>query len=98
MKTEYLFLLLIALTLTGTAAFGQIMQYAFTNFAGMPGGWGNADGTGSAARFNSPYGVAVDRAGNVYVADYHNATIRTITPAGEVTTVAGSAGQPGSVD
>ena len=53
MKRKYLFLLLSALTLNCAAAFGQTVQYAFTNFAGMPGASGNVDGTGSAARFNS---------------------------------------------
>src|SRR6266705_2874944 len=72
--------------------------YAFTNFAGLATGRGSADGTGSAARFNETEGVAVDSAGNVYVADSNNDTIRRITPAGEVTTLAGSAGQVGSAD
>jgi hypothetical protein len=73
-------------------------QYAFTNFAGMPGVLGSANGTGSTARFNFPKCVAVDSAGNVYVADGDNATIRKITPAGVVSTLAGSAGQKGSAD
>src|SRR2546425_1016664 len=77
MKTKCLFLSLTALTLNTPAAFGQTVQYAFTNFAGKPGGPGNADGTGSAARFggfvgNGPSGVAVDSAGNLYVADSGN--------------------------
>src|SRR6185369_7735509 len=80
-----------------TAAFGQT-QYAFTNFAGLPGGAGNVDGTGSAARFRFPSGVAADRAGNVYVADKSNNTIRKIRLDGVVTTLAGSAGQIGSTD
>ena len=53
---------------------------------------------GSAARFDSPSGVAVDSAGNVYVADTGNHTIRKVTPAGVVTTLAGLAGSSGSAD
>jgi M6 family metalloprotease-like protein len=69
-----------------------------TTLAGTAGSTGSADGAGSAARFNRPYGVGVDLAGNVYVADYYNHTIRQVTPAGVVTTIAGSAGSSGSTD
>ena len=72
--------------------------YAFTNLAGMPGISGSADGTGSAARFNGPPGVAVDGLGNIYVADATNETIRRVTSGGVVTTLAGLAGTPGSAD
>ena len=51
---------------------------------------GNADGTGSAARFNAPSGMAVGPDGDLYVADSTNSRIRRVTPAGVVTTYAGS--------
>src|SRR5512140_1291318 len=60
-----------------------------TTFAGSPGEQGSADGKGAAARFWAPTGVAIDAAGTVYVADYGNTAIRKITPAGEVSTLAG---------
>jgi len=58
---------------------------------------GSTDGTGAAASFNQPYGVAVDATGNIYVADWGNNEIRKITPNGVVTTIAGNV-QPGSAD
>src|SRR5262249_13845045 len=69
-----------------------------TTLAGLAGSSGSADGTGSAARFYWPSGVATDASGNVYVADRNNSTIRQVTPAGVVTTLAGLALNPGSAD
>jgi hypothetical protein len=69
-----------------------------TTLAGTAYSYGSADGTGTAAQFNCPNGVAVDLAGNVYVADSGNSTIRKITPNGVVTTLTGTAGVEGSVD
>ena len=71
---------------------------AVTTLAGSAGQNGSADGTRSAARFNSPSGVTVDSVGNVYVADNGNNTIRKVTPSGVVTTVTGQAGSYGSAD
>jgi sugar lactone lactonase YvrE len=61
------------------------------------GASGYTDGLGTAARFNRPYGVAVDSAGNVYVADVDNNRIRKIAPNGQVSTLAGE-GSTGYVD
>ena len=72
--------------------------YTFTTFAGTAGATGSTNGTGSAARFTNPRGVAVDSAGVVYVADSGNHTIRKITSGGVVTTLAGTAGSAGSTD
>jgi hypothetical protein len=69
-----------------------------TTLAGTAGSSGSIDGAGAAARFYYPAGVATDSAGNVYVADYYNQTIRKITPTGVTTTLAGTAGLSGSVD
>lgn len=56
--------------------------------AGSPiGSPGYADGTGTSALFNRPGNIAVDGAGNVYVADYGNNAIREISPAGAVSTI-----------
>ncbi|NVJ48694.1 MAG: T9SS type A sorting domain-containing protein, partial [Cytophagia bacterium] len=68
-----------------------------TTIAGSGGIRGSADGDAASASFNSPFGVAVDAIGNVYVADYGNHKIRKVTPNGEVTTLAGS-GEIGRVD
>jgi sugar lactone lactonase YvrE len=61
-----------------------------TTFAGSRNGdWGSLDGPSTEARFASPSGVAVDGAGNLYVADWGNHSIRKISPSGETSTLAG---------
>jgi FG-GAP-like repeat/NHL repeat len=69
-----------------------------TTLAGNPLGWGSSDGTGTDARFFNPLGVALDAAGNLYVADNSNHLVRKVTSAGVVTTIAGGAGVPGNLD
>lgn len=60
-------------------------------------GEGFADGRGAAAAFHTPSGIALDRHGNLYVADTGNHAIRKVTPSGEVSTLAGN-GTPGFAD
>jgi hypothetical protein len=70
-----------------------------STYAGTAGSFGSANGAAlTVARFNQPNGVAVDSTGVVYVADTFSHTIRRITVAGEVTTLAGLAGSSGSTD
>ncbi|ANH80098.1 hypothetical protein A8C56_03055 [Niabella ginsenosidivorans] len=65
-----------------------------TLFAGSPGKSGMADGKGPLAQFSIPYGVAVDKSGNVYSVDPGNWDIRKITPDGTATTIGWGAGAP----
>ena len=69
-----------------------------TTLAGLADTSGSTDGTGNVARFNSPTGMAIDSAGNLYVSDTGNYTIRKITSEGAVTTLAGLAGTSGYFD
>ncbi len=71
---------------------------AVTTLAGSAGQCGPDDGTGAAAKFKSPSGVAVDSAGDIFVADSGNFALRKITAQGVVTTFAGSAGVFGHAD
>lgn len=69
-----------------------------TTLAGLAGVSGSQDGVGSYALFNNPGGLAVDAGGNVYVADTGNSLIRRVTPAGDVSKLAGLPGVAGYRD
>ena len=81
LKSACLALILAGLELPGLPAAAQSVYseaYTFTTFAGTPK-TGSADGVGTDAQFNTPCGVAVDGAGDVFVADTANNTIREVT-------------------
>ena len=89
MKRPFTLLAIAVLTVVGnTAQAQQVSTLAGTGVAG------SVDGPAATAQFDQPYGVAADSAGNVYVAEPNTHTIRLITPAGVVSTYAGS-GFPG---
>jgi hypothetical protein len=69
-----------------------------TTFAGTAGVAGSQDGTGTGAQFSNPGGLVFGALGNLFVSDSGNNTVRAITPAGVVTTVAGAAGLSGTQD
>ena len=69
-----------------------------TTLAGSAGVSGTDDGTGAAARFNRPAGIFGDSSGNLYVTELSNHTVRKVTTGGVVTTIAGSAGNFGTMD
>ena len=81
-----------AFLLTFLGGNAQVSTIAGT---GVPG---YVDGAGSIAQFRNPNGMAVDKAGNIYVGDLNNHVIRKITPAGVVTTFAGIMGVRGYQD
>ena len=77
---------------TATTFAGRVPQGIFNPCAG------SADGGGFAARFNRPHALVADAAGNVYIADTENHTVRKMSPTGTVTTLAGSPGSAGNSD
>src|SRR5712692_3620551 len=79
---------------------GDSQSYTFTTIAGDVG-YGRTDGTNNTARFRAPDGIAVDAAGNLFVADTYNATIRKLARFGTnwvASTLAGSPGKTGVSD
>jgi hypothetical protein len=76
-------------------------NWVVSTIAGAYAQTGSADGTNDQARFRSPGGIALDSLGRAYVSDWENSTVRQITPVGTnyvVKTLAGKAGERGSVD
>jgi hypothetical protein len=71
--------------------------YTITTLAGRTG-IGSSDGVGGNAQLDQPSGVAVDTNGSVFFTDTANSTIRKLTSAGVVTTIAGFPNSPGSAD
>ncbi len=65
---------------------GTISTIAGSGFPGFAGDGGPA----AASRLNTPYGIAIDRAGNLYIADLGNNRVRMVSPAGTITTVSGT--------
>jgi len=91
------FLLFVPGAMSQIATSGNYSQpYVIKTLAG--GAAGSDDGNVASAQFLGPSAVAVDGSGNLYVADTGNETIRKITPAGVVSTLAGQAGKSGDVD
>jgi sugar lactone lactonase YvrE len=82
---------------TGNHAVRKITPDGTVSTLAGSGKPGFADGKGANAQFNGPVGIAVDKAGIVYVADTYNDSIRRIAPDGSVSTVAGT-GMPGDAD
>lgn len=73
-------------------------QGVAVTLAGSTGAIGSQDGAGAGARFNTPTRLEVDASGNLYLTDTGNSTIREVSAAGAVTTLAGAPGQCGSAD
>lgn len=96
-NVSHLWLLFACCICLASPSTAQSQTCTFRTFAGA-GVTGSADGAGTNASFNWSCGIAADNAGNLYVADFGDHTIRKITPKGTVTTFAGRAGCWGSED
>lgn len=69
-----------------------------STIAGTPGINDHRDGPARHALFNTPVGIAVAADGSIYVSEFFNHDVRRISPQGDVSTVAGTAGKPGHAD
>lgn len=90
----------LAIVLIASSSYGETDSFGpiISTIAGAPTTGGNADGTGTDARFSLTTGITTDGV-NLYVADTENHTIRKIvTSTGEVTTLAGTSGVSGFKD
>jgi len=86
-------------TIRKIASNGTVTTFAGAVASNGSGTSGSTDGTGTAARFKTPWGIVYNPVdGNLYVCDTGNHTIRQITLAGVVTTIAGSAGTTGTTN
>jgi len=75
--------------------------WSVSTIAGQDGVYGSANGVGTNAQFNGPFGIALDNSGRLYVADTGNSLIRLLTPSGsswKVSTIAGTAGVRGNTN
>lgn len=73
-----------------TVAGGALGAAASPGGFGSPAGYSGDGGPATAAQLNTPFGVAVDGAGNIFIADYNNERVRKVSPDGTITTVAGN--------
>ncbi len=89
--------LALALSLATAAGETILSDYRWSTLAGRAS-LGTEDGPPSGARFNRPQKLATDDAGNLFVSDWGNHTVRRIDTSGRVTTLAGTAGRYGFID
>ncbi len=91
----------VSFSMGATPGSTEPLIYQWFTIAGKAGTPGSTEGTNSAARFNQPNGMTMDKAGNLYVADGGSHIVRQLTPAGTnwvVKTLAGKPGSAGSAD